>query len=76
MPHDQYFLQLGTSASDEEGEDEVVLLDTKSSIVTGFHLGQVQLFLMDKNLKKDTIQDSCDIRVVEPAHIRECRAFY
>lgn len=72
MPHEQYFLQLGESFNDVEDEDVVVTLDTDKSLVIGRHLGQVQLDLMDRNLKTDTIQDSCLIQVVEPAYIRKC----
>ena len=66
LPHQQYYLELG-----EVEPDEVlpVSLDTSSSAVVGLQMGDVQLFLIDKNLKKDTIQDSSDIHVVEPAYI-------
>ena len=68
MPHDQYFLELSAVPS---GESPAVSLNPLTSTVVALERGNMQLYLMDRNLKKDTVQDESDIFVVEPAYIRE-----
>ena len=71
MPHQQYYLELSEQL--ETDELPAVSLDSSTSVVVGLRLGSIQLYLMDRNLKKDTIQDFSVINVVEPAYIRESR---
>ena len=72
MPHHQYYLQL----NEIEKGGPFVSLDTDTSVVVGLALGDVRLYLMDRNLKRDTIQDMSDIHVVEPAYIRKWFLLY
>ena len=70
LPHHQYSLELGSDEEDLDSEP-AVSLDTSTSTVIGLKLGSMQLYLMDSNLRKDTVQDSSKIFVVEPAYIRK-----
>jgi len=70
MPNPQYFLQLKTQLRNSP----VVTFNPKTSVVVAKRIGNSSIYLMDRNLKQQTLQASSDIHVTEPAYLSKCRS--